>query len=292
MSRQVVLFIVGVALFASSIARPSDIDSEEFATEWEGQGRIVGGNDAARGQFPHQVSLRVRASHRHNCGGSIISERFILTAAHCTPQGMPAKHYYVVVGATLVKNDGVDYDLEALFPHPEYSTRQRENDVSVLRTVKSIEFNALVAPTKLPFSQPPVEGNLATVVSGWGKAKVSFLPAISNSVVFRLLSTAFLQSIFPPEHLQYLDTVTLSHDECVKQLDQQGHMVGKKNVCTTSPESRGACFGDSGGALIDGNNTQIGIVSWGVPCARGKPDVYAQVFAHLPYIQSIIAKYE
>lgn len=44
-------------------------------------GRIVGGLEARGGQFPHQISLRFKGSH--NCGGSIISSKYILTAAHC-----------------------------------------------------------------------------------------------------------------------------------------------------------------------------------------------------------------
>lgn len=53
------------------------------------QPRIVGGNSASEGQFPHQVLLRI--GNNGLCGGSIISENYVVTAAHCVTSGSPPK---------------------------------------------------------------------------------------------------------------------------------------------------------------------------------------------------------
>lgn len=57
--------------------------------EYYPQPRIVGGSNANNGQFPHQISLRIGESHI--CGGSIISQNYVVTAAHCVTTGTPPK---------------------------------------------------------------------------------------------------------------------------------------------------------------------------------------------------------
>lgn len=179
MSKNLLLLVLGFALFACAFARPSESsneeqDDEDFAdlvSQW--QGRIVGGQNAELGQFPHQVSLRSRNSRGHFCGGSIISDHFILTAAHCT-QGYRAntKNVFIVVGTIKLEESGVEYDLEAIYSHPGFSISHLENDVSVLRTVKTIEFSDYISPVNLPLEAPPREGKHPTFVSGWGKTSV------------------------------------------------------------------------------------------------------------------------
>lgn len=67
--------------------------------------RIINGSDAAFGQFPHQVSLRAAKNHAHFCGGSIITDRWILTAAHCTLNKQPDS-FYAVLGTVKLSGGG------------------------------------------------------------------------------------------------------------------------------------------------------------------------------------------
>ena len=59
------------------------------------------------------------------------------------------------------------------------------------------------------------------------------------------------------------------------------------NLCTANEKGQGACQGDSGGGLVDPKtNTLCGIVSWGIPCAKGKPDVFTRVSWFLDWIKT------
>lgn len=133
----------------------------------------MNGQDAERGQFPHQVSLRYRGSHR--CGGSIITSRWILTAAHCS-QNIAAKDLVVVAGAIFLQSDGVSYQIEVVKNHPKYVPIR--NDIAVLKTATEIEFNEFVKAIALPTEN--VAGSVPVTVSGWGRLKVS-----GGSICFR-----------------------------------------------------------------------------------------------------------
>lgn len=135
--------------------------------------RIIGGEDAKEGQFPYQVSLRDKISFRHNCGASILSSRFLLTAAHCSlivnhkPQFM-----YIVAGALRLSSGGVKYELDKIIPHANYDGFSHRNDISLLHTAKKIVFSETIQPIALPMQNIP--GGSEVLLSGWGQTSVSF----------------------------------------------------------------------------------------------------------------------
>lgn len=97
----------------------------EFS-EWEG--RIVGGQTAVPGQFPYIVSIR-NLNNFHFCGGTIISSRFVVSAAHCFESTTTARNTVIVVGAHHISNDGTKITLDRIVSHPDYNKLgQMENE--------------------------------------------------------------------------------------------------------------------------------------------------------------------
>lgn len=135
--------------------------------------RIINGQDAREGQFPHMVSLREKATLNHYCGASILSSRFLLTAAHCCygDQGN-TKMVIAVVGALRLSDGGVKVELDTITPHKGYHFESGRNDVATIRTATQIVFNDLVRPIALPTVDLPDDRTTKLIVSGWGQYKV------------------------------------------------------------------------------------------------------------------------
>lgn len=137
--------------------------------------RIIGGHTARPGQFPYLVSLRAFLNEsstvfEHLCGGTIISNRWILTAAHCTQnkESVP-KNVIVIVGAHHFHNDGQIYYLDRIITH-RFTKEPPRRDISVLRTKKTIQFNKNVQP--IPLRRQNVGEGVTATISGWGLVKV------------------------------------------------------------------------------------------------------------------------
>lgn len=130
--------------------------------------RVFGGEDATDTQFPHQARIRYDNKSYRICGGSIISDRFVLTAAHCTigRWSIPA-NVHVLVGP---KFKGKKYALDTIVNHPNYGPGTLDNDISVLRTAKKITFSKLVKSIALP--KHDAAGRLLVTIIGWGKFEV------------------------------------------------------------------------------------------------------------------------
>lgn len=140
--------------------------------------RIIDGDAAEPGQFPYQVALRallkVNGStgwFAHRCGGSIISTRWILTAAHCTQFLLSdPSRVAVAVGAHHIQNDGKIYRLNRIVNHPEFNESIHRADVSLLRTINTIQFNDVVQ--RIPLRRHFVDEDAVATVSGWGQTRV------------------------------------------------------------------------------------------------------------------------
>ncbi|XP_012139968.1 chymotrypsin-2-like [Megachile rotundata] len=224
--------------------------------------RIVGGDAAQEGRFVYQVAVKYR--NILTCGGSIINSRHILTAAHCIYRLDP-KLFKVVVGTIYLNKGGETYLAEALLWPINYDEIKIVNDIGLIRLTKHIIFNSSIQPVILPSTYYVPEGETA-VISGWGR-----LNKTGSS----------------PVTLQELSVVVISQSLC----DRYYWELSKNSICTHTNKTIGVCFGDSGGPLVL-NGVQIGVVSYGRPCATGSPDVYTRVYPYTKWIQVMLESTE
>nr|P00769.1 RecName: Full=Chymotrypsin-2; AltName: Full=Chymotrypsin II [Vespa crabro] len=214
---------------------------------------IVGGTDAPRGKYPYQVSLR---APKHFCGGSI-SKRYVLTAAHCLVG--KSKHQVTVhAGSVLLNKEEAVYNAEELIVNKNYNSIRLINDIGLIRVSKDISYTQLVQPVKLPVSNTIKAGD-PVVLTGWGRIYV-------NGPI--------------PNNLQQITLSIVNQQTC--KFKHWG--LTDSQICTFTKLGEGACDGDSGGPLV-ANGVQIGIVSYGHPCAVGSPNVFTRVYSFLDWIQ-------
>jgi len=240
----------------------------------EGFGRIVGGIPAQRNELPYQVQLQLFGSHF--CGGSVINEDWIITAAHCLFDDIGPTGYSVAVrqyDVTQVE-DEIVLGVAEYFKHPRYPIPG--NDIALIRVAGRLDFSdGNVAPVC-----SPDEGRLyvdsPSIVSGWGATQWQG----SGSEV--LLYTAV--------------TIT-SNDYCRQALLANNYPPPRSmEVCAGSEEEnnqRDSCQGDSGGPLVvkeDGTFRLVGVVAHGFECASGSPGVYTRVNSFFDFIDRIMAE--
>lgn len=135
--------------------------------EWIIKPRVIGGEDAREGQFPYQASLQQRAKMNHFCGASIISNRFLLTAAHCVGEVSP-EMWVAVVGSVHISQGGIILNIDKRIQHNKWDVNRLVNDIALLRTAEEIIFSDTVQPIALSSQNLPVEGNTQVILSGWG----------------------------------------------------------------------------------------------------------------------------
>ncbi|XP_068623985.1 uncharacterized protein [Battus philenor] len=217
--------------------------------------RIVGGEDIDITEAPYQISLLKHG--RHSCGGSIIANDIILTAAHCVINS-DAKDYTVRVGSSSNLNGGEIYSVDNLLWHPKFTYTKMDSDIALLHLAKPLQFNYSVAAIELMDRDEEIPDGDITMVSGWGNLR---------------------EGGGYPTTLQMVLVPIVSHDECAKSYASL-YTITSTMLCAGVPEGgKDACQGDSGGPLVH-NGRLAGVVSWGLGCARPNyPGVYAKVAA-------------
>uniref|UniRef100_A0A182MAL4 trypsin n=1 Tax=Anopheles culicifacies TaxID=139723 RepID=A0A182MAL4_9DIPT len=126
--------------------------------------RIVGGFEIDVSETPYQVSLQYFNSHR--CGGSVLNNKWVLTAAHCT-FGINADSLAVRLGSSRHASGGTLVQVARVVEHPNYNENTIDYDYSLLELEGELTFSDAVQPVDLPEQDEPVEDGTMTTVSGW-----------------------------------------------------------------------------------------------------------------------------
>ncbi|XP_046451012.1 trypsin-1-like isoform X2 [Daphnia pulex] len=228
--------------------------------------RIVGGTDAQKNSWPSIVSLRLNG--QFFCGGSLLSDNQILTAAHCvdrlTKETIP--QLTVDFGMhRLNPNDAhVTKKVRRLTIHKDWDDKTNANDIALLTLASPVTFTPAISPVCLPETSEQYAYKDAAIV-GWGTVKEGgSLPTVLKQSTVKVLANSKCKQSYP--------TIT------------------GNQLCAAAPGTD-TCQGDSGGPLfvrsLGGSWTQTGIVSYGIGCARPNyPGVYTRVTAYRQWIRS------
>ncbi|XP_044740803.1 venom protease-like [Chrysoperla carnea] len=247
--------------------------------------RIVGGFDVNAGQFPWVVALgysESRSEPNWLCGGTIITQRHILSAAHCIRDDL----YIVRYGTLNIHTDPYPRDVlvEEARRHEQYDATYISNDISIIKVAEDIQFTdtPLVRPICLPVD-PPIRNmkfeRTYPFVAGWG------------SLWFNGPSS---------DRLQGLQLPIVTNAQCKNKFANfKSAVIDDRVICAGFTKgSKDSCRGDSGGPLMwpyapPGSEQkqikffQIGVISYGYRCAEpGFPGVYVRVTQYIDWILS------
>ncbi|KAF9405012.1 hypothetical protein HW555_014054, partial [Spodoptera exigua] len=241
---------------------------------------VVGGRSAQRWEFPHMDFTgddEKSESTQWLCGGTVISERFILTAAHCIYTKALGSVSYAALGL-LKRTDPKElwniHKIKRIIPHPEYSAPSKYHDIALLETETEIKFAKNLLPACLDVGK---SNSRTAEASGWGRLghKMNLADAL-QVVDLRQFEDKECADLFPPHrHLK------------------NGYNHEKKMCYGNHKEIFDTCEGDSGGPLQTNQfkcqYTVVGVTSYGKNCGiPGSAGMYTRVSYYVPWIESII----
>lgn len=210
--------------------------------------RVIAGKTATRGAWPWQVLMM--SNGRAGCGGTLVSNQWVVTAAHCVARSLNPGTYTIRVGEhNRNSREGSEQDLRVsrVVKHPSYNPRTMNNDIAMFKLAQPVRFNKYVQPACLPTGDAPVGSTC--YITGWGKTR----------------HPGSMTSLLQQGGLKVVDRRTCeSHN-------RRGGIpipVTQAMVCAGSGGSSrtSGCHGDSGGPFVCNNGgkwTLQGAVSYG-----------------------------
>ncbi|XP_058055322.1 brachyurin-like [Anopheles bellator] len=234
--------------------------------------RIVNGEIAAEGQFAYQIAMLSNfAAGTGLCGGSVLSQNYVLTAAHCVEDATGGLVIYGAHDRTNAAEPSqvrIAFEASGINLHPNWNPALIRYDIATVRVVSPVTFTARIQPVTLPTLSDvgtDFAGFIGTV-SGFGRFSDSIAEAstvlryVSNPIQTNLACSIRFPGVVQPE-----------------------------NICLSGDGGRGACQGDSGGPLTiqrGGTTVQLGVVSFGLAlgCELNWPSVFARTTSFLTWI--------
>ncbi|KAL0821294.1 hypothetical protein ABMA28_005893 [Loxostege sticticalis] len=259
---------------------------------------VVGGQVTLPGEYPHMGAIGWKASNGtwvFKCGGSLISDKFVLTAAHCSKASARDSSIADVVPKIVrlgdiniidisYKNLGPrDFNISRVIVHPQYNPPKKYNDIALIELAKSVVFDKFTQPACL-WGRPGLHGINSADVTGWGVVETAgktTSPELQAATV-DIVDSQQCDSLLRPSCNRHWCGIQ-EHQICA------GKLAGGVD----------ACQGDSGGPLQvkiplpirdQGSlNQVVGVTSFGVGCALPNlPGIYTRVSSFIDWIENIV----
>uniref|UniRef100_A0A8C8S223 Peptidase S1 domain-containing protein n=1 Tax=Pelusios castaneus TaxID=367368 RepID=A0A8C8S223_9SAUR len=231
---------------------------------WE----IIGGWEAKPHSRPYMAYLNIKHGNKnYNCGGFLVSENFVLTAAHCNGDKIT-----VTLGAHNIRENERSQQVIRTFrqfSHPDYDNQPHNNDIMLLQLAQKAKLNKWVRPITLPFAKQRVKPGTKCSVAGWGRIRANDDKSASDK-------------------LQEVNVEVLKDGQCLNNPNGAYKNYNSTTMLCAgdSKEKKDSAKGDSGGPLVCGKRA-LGIVSWG---PYFPPGVYTKISTFIPWIQETMKR--
>ncbi|MBA83780.1 serine protease [Thalassobius sp. S69A] len=301
--------------------------AEQMAKDGSGS-KVIGGELAANGAWPWQVGLMIAgyplSPDAHFCGGSLILDRWVLTAAHCIHHQDKNGKYFdlhpsqltVLTGTNVIGDgQGDNVPVEKIIRYPNYNPNGWDGDVALIKLARrpNSNYRTIQVPDQ-NFGDVLDQAGVPTVVTGWGLVNGGKHPNQMYQAEIQMMSRdtcneALMKARARPASKAFVQAASIFRlnqsdmQKAWEELVKRAPLPLTENmICSGSFEGgKTSCQGDSGGPLVvpldDGSYIQAGIVSWGLSagpnntCAENALfSAYTKVSKFLPWLEQTISQ--
>ncbi len=278
---------------------------------------IVDGTPAPEGKYPYQVRIyKSLEDDKGGCGGSLIADQWVLTAAHCMyrPVRDPDTHDWssdtkqlldvdeVVIGyGSNDRTKTTKIEAEKFFVHPAYlacegnikCSDNAKADIALIKLKQPIPHAPAVPTANTDIEKDLLKPGAKVIVTGWGAMWNPY-----DEDVVKLLNAfgpgeELETKMNYPLKLHQVEVDWMDNPTCSASFEAAGAhgAIADTEICAMQAGTRkDSCQGDSGGPLVaaepDGKFVQVGVVSWGLGCGGSTPGVYTRVAAFSEWLAS------